>query len=69
MSDPVRLDLMPLDRFGALGLYEKNAYLQDLADTFCARTGRETLELSKDALSRLRRFYSRRSIADLKIAP
>ncbi|MGU3661508.1 replication initiator protein A [Methylobacterium fujisawaense] len=69
MSEPARLDLMPLDQFGALGLHEKNAYLQELADTFCARTGRETLELSKDALSRLRRFYSRRSLADLKVAP
>ena len=69
MSTPVRLDLMPLDAFGALGLHEKNAYLQELADTFCARTGRETLVLSKDALSRLRRFYSRRSVADLKVGP
>lgn len=69
MSDAVRLDLMPLDTFGALGLHEKNAYLQELADTFCAKTGRESLALSKDALSRLRRFYSRRSLADLKVAP
>ena len=67
MSDPVRLDLMPLDAFGALGLHEKNAYLQELADMFCAKTGREPLPLSKDALSRLRRFYSRRSLADLKV--
>jgi hypothetical protein len=69
VSDPVRLDLMPLDAFGALGLHEKNAYLQELADTFCAKTGREPLPLSKDALSRLRRFYSRRSLADLKVGP
>lgn len=69
MSEPVRLDLMPLDQFGALGLHAKNEYLQELADTFCAKTGRETLELSKDALSRLRRFYSRRSLADLKVSP
>lgn len=69
MSDAVRLDLMHLDTFGALGLHEKNAYLQELADTFCAKTGREPLALSKDALSRLRRFYSRRSLADLKVGP
>lgn len=69
VSDAVRLDLMPLDAFGALGLHDKNAYLQELADAFCAKTGREPLELSKDALSRLRRFYSRRSLADLKVAP
>ena len=67
MSDAVRLDLMPLDAFAALGLHEKNAYLQELADTFCAKTGREPLPLSKNALSRLRRFYSRRSLADLKV--
>lgn len=60
---------MPLDAFGALGLHEKNAYLQALADTFCAKTGREPLPLDKDALSRLRRFYSRRSLADLKVGP
>lgn len=69
MSELVRLDLMPLDAFGALGLHEKNTYLQDLADRFCAATNRPTLELTKDALSRLRRFYSRRSLADLKVAP
>lgn len=69
MSDAIRLELMPLDQFGALGLHEKNAYLQELADRFCGATGRPTLELTKDALSRLRRFYSRRSLADLKVSP
>ena len=68
MSDTLRLDLMPLDTFGELGLHEKNAYLQALADDFCAKTGRDPLVLGKDALSRLRRFYSRRSLADLKVA-
>lgn len=66
--DAVRLDLMPLDVFGALGLHDKNAYLQELADRFCAQTEREPLVLDKDALSRLRRFYSRRSLADLRVA-
>lgn len=60
---------MALDAFGALALHEKNAYLQALADQFCASSGRESIELSKDALSRLRRFYSRRSLADLRIGP
>ena len=60
---------MSLEAFGVLGLHEKNAYLQDLADTFCTRTRRPTVELTKEALSRLRRFYSRRSLADLKVAP
>jgi plasmid replication initiation protein len=69
VSDAIRLELMPLDQFGDLGLHEKNAYLQELADRFCGATGRPTLELTKDALSRLRRFYSRRSLADLKVSP
>ena len=69
MSTSVRLDLMSLEAFGILGLHEKNAYLQDLADTFCTRTSRPKVELTKEALSRLRRFYSRRSLADLKVAP
>lgn len=64
-----RLDLMPLDAFGALSLHDKNAYLQELTVRFCASTGREPIELGKDALSRLRRFYSRRSLADLKVGP
>lgn len=69
MSETVRLDLMSLDAFGALALHEKNAYLQALADGFCVRTGRVPIVLDRDALSRLRRFYSRRSLADLKLVP
>ncbi len=65
--NPVRLKLMPLDEFGALGLHDKNTYLQKLADDFCSQTRREPINLDRDALSRLRRFYSRRSLADLKL--
>jgi hypothetical protein len=46
---------------------EKNAYLQDLAKRFSESTGRPVVELNKDALARLRRFYARRSFADLRL--
>ena len=52
---------MPLDAFGALGLHEKNAYLQALADTFCARTGRETLSRQTRSASPSKRSVMRSS--------
>lgn len=58
---------MPREQFAALSLHEKNAYLQDLAATFAASTGRDHQPLDKDALSRLRRYYSRRVFADLQL--
>lgn len=61
------LDLMPRDQFAKLSLHDKNAYLQDLADRFAAANDRDRIELDKDALSRLRRYYSRRVWADLKL--
>lgn len=64
---PIPLELMPRDKFGALKLHEKNAYLQELADRFAAANDRDPVVLDKDALSRLRRYYSRRVWADLKI--
>lgn len=68
MDKPVRLDLKPRDEFAALSLPQKNDYLRDLAQRFCEQTGREVIQLDKDALSRLRRFYSRRSLADLGVS-
>ncbi|WP_234886590.1 replication initiator protein A [Sinorhizobium saheli] len=61
------LELMPRDQFAALSLHEKNSYLQDLANRFAAANNRESTTLDKDALSRLRRYYSRRVWADLKL--
>lgn len=61
------LDLIPREKFSAFSLHEKNAYLQTLADTFADRHGRERHPLNKDALSRLRRYYSRRVFADLQL--
>ncbi|MQW85973.1 replication protein [Sinorhizobium saheli] len=58
---------MPRDQFAALSLHEKNSYLQDLANRFAAANNRESTTLDKDALSRLRRYYSRRVWADLKL--
>ena len=63
----IRLTLIPRAKFSTLSLYEKNAYLQALAADFCAQTGRPYRELDKDVLARLRRYYSRRVWADLKL--
>jgi plasmid replication initiation protein len=62
-----QLTLMPRDNFGALSLHEKNAYLQDIAKRFAASHDRFDGELDKESLSRLRRYYSRRVWADLKL--
>ncbi|ACA17854.1 replication protein [Methylobacterium sp. 4-46] len=62
----VRLHLKSREDFAALSLHEKNAYLQDVAERVMKVRGEEHVPLSKDALSRLRRFYMRRSFADLK---
>jgi plasmid replication initiation protein len=67
MAKPGRLTLMARDAFAGLPLHEKNAYLQTLAKEFAAANGREAVELDKDALARLRRYYLRRVWADLKL--
>lgn len=67
MSKPIRLDLTPRNQFAALPLHAKNDYLQKLAEAFAGKTDREYQPLDKDALSRLRRYYSRRVFADLQL--
>lgn len=62
-----KIPLMPREQFGTLTLHEKNAYLQKVADDFSVANNREPVSLDKDALSRLRRYYSRRVWADLKL--
>lgn len=62
-----KFTLMPRDQFANLSLHEKNAYLQELAKDWGALNNREGQELDRDALSRLRRYYSRRVWADLKL--
>jgi len=66
-SSEVRLNLKPREAFAAMTLHEKNAYLQEIADTFCDQTDRPRAPLDKTALSRLRRYYSRRVWADLQL--
>jgi plasmid replication initiation protein len=67
MNKRRRLDLMPRDQFAGLALHAKNDYLQKLAGNFAARDNRDYIPLDKDALSRLRRYYSRRVFADLQL--
>jgi len=62
----VKLNLKTRDEFAALSLHEKNSYLQDVARRITEAQGEGFIPLGKDALSRLRRFYMRRSFADLK---
>lgn len=62
-----QLTFKPRDEFAKLSLHEKNDYLLDVTREFCAARGYEYVPLTKDALSRLRRFYSRRSFADLQL--
>jgi len=63
----VRLALKSREDFASLSLHEKNAYLQDVAREVSETRGQAFEPLTKDALSRLRRYYSRRSMADLRL--
>ena len=62
-----RFSIMTRADFSDLSLHEKNTYLQTLADQYADQNERERIKLDKDALSRLRRYYSRRVWADLKL--
>ena len=62
-----KLHLKTREAFAELSLHEKNAYLQEVADQIADARQDERVELDKDALSRLRRYYSRRSMADLRL--
>lgn len=61
-----KLNLLSREDFAAFSLHEKNAYLQKICAEIQQARGEKHELLGKDALSRLRRFYSRRSFADLK---
>ena len=67
MSKQQRLALMPREQFANLSLHEKNDYLQTLAQNFAKQADRDYQPLDKDALSRLRRYFSRRVFADLQL--
>lgn len=62
-----KLNLKSREDFAALSLHDKNAYLQQVADEIMAARAEEPFSLDKEALARLRRYYSRRSMADLRL--
>ncbi|UIY27908.1 hypothetical protein LZK76_36000 (plasmid) [Rhizobium leguminosarum] len=62
-----KLNLKSREAFAELSLHHKNAYLQEVAGLIIAVRGEDPVELDKDALARLRRYYSRRSMADLRL--
>ena len=71
-TDPMpkqKLNLMSREEFAALSsLHDKNQYLQAIARRIAEEgQGEEFVPLSKDSLSLLRRFYMRRSFADLHL--
>lgn len=66
-SRPPPPTFIPRDAFASLSLREKNDYLQSACRQLMEARGEEAIPLTKDALSRLRRFYSRRSVADLRL--
>lgn len=62
-----KLDLLSRKDFATLTLHEKNAYLQRIVKEIQTVRDEPFEPLDKPALSRLRRFYSRRSFADLQL--
>ena len=63
-----KLHLLTRKEFAALGtLHDKNFYLQGIAKRLAEARGDEFVLLNRDSLSRLRRFYMRRSFADLRL--
>jgi len=62
-----QMTLLTQGEFSELSLHEKNSYLQDVARQYLEARGDQFTPLSKDALSRLRRYYIRRSLADLQL--
>jgi plasmid replication initiation protein len=62
----VKLDLLSREAFADLSLSQKNDYLQGVARQVAEARGETAPEpLTKDSLSRLRRFYARRRLSDL----
>src|SRR5690349_19867553 len=59
--------LMSPPDFSTLTLAEKNQYLQQVAQLVAEARNASAIPLDKDALSRLRRFYTRRRASDLQL--
>lgn len=62
-----KLDLLSREAFAELTLHAKNDYLQGVAQQVAHLRGDTYMPLDKEALSRIRRFYRRRSFADLRL--
>src|SRR3954466_12862145 len=67
MARRERMQLKTREQFAALSLHQKNDYLQTVAQQVAHIRDEPFQALDRDALSRLRRFYSRRSLADLRL--
>ncbi|ACB97418.1 replication initiator protein A [Beijerinckia indica] len=67
MAKTTRLNLKSRAEFAVLSLHEKNEYIQGIAQHVAHVRGDPYKPLDKDALSRIRRYYSRRSLADLRL--
>ena len=61
-----KIELLPRSVFKALSQVEQDDYLQSLARAQQSGDNRSAVPLSPEALGRLRRFYRRRTFADLK---
>jgi plasmid replication initiation protein len=64
---PPKIKFISREDFAQLSLHDKNEYLQRVTKDHMEAKGDDYIPLTKDALSRLRRFYSRRSMADLRL--
>ncbi|BCB22251.1 replication initiator protein A [Bosea sp. ANAM02] len=70
MAAPKRIPLIARSEFAELSLHEKNAYLQDVARQIQKMDGEapeDYRSLDKESLSRLRRYYARRTLSELKL--
>lgn len=63
----LKLDLISREEFSALPLHSKNDYLQGVSRRISEARGEVFRELSRETLSRLRRYYGRRRITDLEL--
>jgi len=67
MAKTSRLNLKSRSEFAALSLHDKNEYIQGIAQQIAHIREEGFTPLNKEALSRIRRYYSRRSFADLRL--
>lgn len=63
----IKLDLVSRDVFSDYTLAQKNAYLQSVASQVAIAREHEFRPLDRDSLSRLRRYYARRRLAELEL--